>query len=111
MKTKQMKPSEAMLKGFAMAGGHQYVGWFYEGDARYPNAVCAIGAMRLGYTGNAGGSLITPKLSKTISAAFNAFLKEFDCSFTEANDGNAREQSGVPMSIPDIAGILASEGY
>jgi hypothetical protein len=97
---KKLKASELMLKGFAMAGGKQCFGRFCIGDPKKPSAVCVVGAFNLAAFGNANqdSSFLPVELRP-----FNRFLKSTGVSIMEAND--------VGMSIPDIAGILASEGY
>ena len=98
-----MKPSKAMLRGFKMAGGRQCTGVHYEGHQLRPNSVCAIGAWSLAVHGNAAFSEYNQSANEKLSEANAAFLLLCDSSITEANDEG--------MSIPDIAGILASEGY
>lgn len=91
-----MLPSEAMLKGFEMAGGNQCFETFCCGGSTKPTAVCAVGALRLGLNGNA--------FSRTNTVdALDAFYNATHASIASANDAG--------MSIPDIAGILKSEGY
>ena len=91
-----MKASEAMLKGFAMAGENQCFEAVYEGKPTKPTAVCAVGALCLGLNGNALNEINTNVALAAFRAATNAHI-------ADAND--------YGMSIPDIAGILASEGY
>jgi len=89
-----MKPSEAMLKGFAMAGGNQVFGtWIKYDRNQNPIGCCAMGAFVLAKT----------TLHKQDEASM-AFFKATDTTIIGANDD-------FKMSIPDIAGILASEGY
>ena len=101
-----MKPSEAMLKGFEMANHNQCTGSYYEGDPLKPDAVCAAGACYLAVYGTAepndmdANELIS---AQAIGDAFFVFSKKQNGTIAEANDGG--------MSIPDIAGILAAEGY
>lgn len=92
-----MKPSAMMLKGFEMAGGKGCVGRFCRGDYRNPDAVCALGAMNLGATGDALGTFDEE------DAAEEAFSKAYGCSIQFAND------NGLPVDV--IAGMLAAEGY
>jgi hypothetical protein len=100
-----MKPSKLMLKGFAMAGERQCVGNYYEGSSERPFSVCAIGALRLAATGSAclSSGPIEEKAKKI-------FLNATGLELTRANDGKCQGQT-KPMSISDIAGILAAEGY
>ena len=92
-----MKPSELMLKGFAMAGGRKCNGQPYTGNPLCPTAVCAIGALRLAENGSAdiGGHRQEMRARGAWNRLFNEYL-------WVANDEG--------MSIPDIAGILAAEG-
>ena len=91
-----MKPSEAMLKGFAMAGGRQCKAAYCIGHHTKPTKVCALGAMGLGLNGSAVAHEGT-------NAALVAFREATSIPMIIASDKG--------MSIPDIAGILASEGY
>ena len=103
-----MKPSEYMLKGFEMAEGRQCPHEFYQGeDSRNPVAVCAWGAMILGATGDAGSH----KEPREIYGAIEAFRNRTGYSLIDLNNGTDPEQNGEQMSIPDIAGILAAEGF
>ena len=92
-----MKPSEAILKGFEMAGERQCIMVNCKGDPEKPDAVCAIGAIQLVEGGNACF------FSNTAWDANDAMEKATGYSVTQMNDGG--------MSIPDIAGILAAEGF
>ena len=92
-----MKPSELMLKGYAMAGGKQCCGQYFEGDGRNPTAVCALGAMNLAKNGDASDDFYT--LRQTMVIRWHAL---FGFGIADANDKG--------MLIEDIAGILASEG-
>ena len=91
-----MKASEAMLRGFEMAGENQCFKTSCEGKSTKPAAVCAVGALRLGLNGNALNDTNT-------NVALAAFYDATHVSVAQANDAG--------MSIPDIAGILKSEGY
>jgi hypothetical protein len=93
-----MKPSELMLKGYAMAGDQCEI-TLCVGDPRNPTAVCAIGAIYLADNGNAY------TYSERGSIAREVFRKLFDSEMDVAFANN----NG--MAIEDIAGILASEGY
>jgi len=93
-----MKPSELMLKGYAMVG-KQCKGTYFEGYGRNPTAVCAIGAMNLAASGNAG---IANYGQGDYSVASQLWRALFDCGIGFFNDEG--------MLIEDIAGILASEG-
>lgn len=93
-----MKPSELMLKGFAMAGGNQCEWELCQGDGRKPDAVCAIGALALGESGSAFALF-----GKNVKKALSVFYKATGMGIASANN--------VGMAIEDIAGILASEGY
>jgi len=95
-----MKPSELMLKGYAMAGGKQCYGRYYNGDSgRTPTAVCAIGAMNLAASGNAG---VVNYKQVDYRDAIGLWYVKFGLSISTFNDNC--------MQIEDIAGILASEG-
>ena len=96
-----MKPSEAMLKGFEMAGGRQYRGgWFYDGpNSKAPCGVCAMGAIRLGFSGDALGGY--PDMTGQATLMFH---ESAGILVTEANDH-------LGMSIPEIAAILAEHGF
>lgn len=98
-----MKPSELMLKGFAMAGGRQCVGEYASGDASNPTAVCALGAIRLWKTGNATASC------DASNRAEDVFFRVTGALIFKASDDACKEQT-EPMCIDDIAGILAAEG-
>ena len=86
-----------MLKGFAMAGERQCVEVSYIGNPETPSAVCAMGALQLGRYGNAN------HIFESTCNVSTAFYNATGIFITTANDEG--------MSIPDIAGILASEGY
>lgn len=94
-----MKPSEAMLKGFEMAGERQCFGPIYEGAPQKPSAVCAEGAIALGEHGNAS----TWRFDDLGIKAHHIWREKFGVGMYEDADAG--------MSIPDIAGILAAEGY
>ena len=91
-----MLPSKAMLRGFAMAGGNQCTGKYFFGNPYKPRSVCAIGAMQLGRNNDAS-------CSDGPAGADRAFRDATGAGIVEASDSG--------MSIPDIAGILAAEGY
>ena len=93
---KKMKPSKAMLRGFAMAGGNQCTGEYFFGDPKHPVSVCAIGALQLGRYADADCCIGSGDVD-------DVFITATGTSIVTANDAG--------MSIPDIAGILASEGY
>lgn len=99
-----MKPSELMLKGYAMAGGRQCFGELCQGDPKAPTAVCAEGAINLAETGDAR------KFFRAALTACNVFRSATWCEIAAANDGLCEGQTD-PMRIEDIAGILAAEGY
>lgn len=102
-----MKPSEAMLKGFAMAGGKQCTFTMYTGPSNAPESVCAAAAIYLGSTGSV---LIRPhELMDEADRALNKALG-YGCDIVYINNGTAPDQE-ESMSIPDIAGILAAEGF
>ena len=91
-----MLPSEAMLRGFEMAGGRQCKNRLCRGNPVKPTAVCALGAMNLAMTGDS-------RNCSQIDAGSDAFFDATGELISSANDAG--------MYIPDIAGILASEGY
>lgn len=91
-----------MLKGFEMAGKRQCRRRYYDGISDAPCAVCALGAYSLGLTGNAN---FNDTLETTAwQRAKSAFHQKAGFGIVQANDDEF-------MSIPDIAGILAAEGY
>jgi len=91
-----MKPSELMLKGYAMVGKQCY-GRYYEGDGRNPTAVCAVGAMNLAVTGCADDDFYMLREKMVVR-----WYALFGFGIADTNDEG--------MAIEDIAGILASEG-
>lgn len=92
-----MKPSAAMLKGFAMAGGRQCVGQHYEGDdPRKPDAVCAYGAILLGVTGSAMSRAKSGHT--TAKSACEIFRQSTGSHLIDANDSACQGQI-EPMSI------------
>ena len=111
-----MKPSEAMLKGFEMAGERQCMNNFFEGSATKPTAVCALAAITLAMDGTADYWAACADTALELNR-MNADLDDrFDDDNLIANLNNGwnrhrRESGESPMSIPDIAGILAAEGY
>ena len=98
-----MLPSEAMLRGFAMAGGRQCRFGHYVGNSLCPDSVCAVGAWSLAAHGNAAFSEYNATANKKLNEANAALLLSCESAIAHLNDAG--------MSIPDIAGILASEGY
>lgn len=104
---KNLLPSEAMLKGYAMAGGRQCVRKLHEGDGQFPTAVCAGGAILLAVNGHAGR--FEGEGEQLCRKAYAAFKNATGFCFDDANNGDCLDQT-EPMSIEDIAGILASEG-
>ena len=105
-----MKPSDAMLKGFGMAGGEQCTCAYFRGDHRKPDSVCAVASIWLGADGDAN-QIHAPKhpLVALAESVFEEIIGH-PVRMEDINNGSVTGQHG-PMSIPDIAGILAAEGY
>ena len=98
-----MKPSDAMLKGFEKVG-RQCRSTYFEGlMGCKPEAVCAFGAAFLALAGNAERICASDQVQKILMDANEVFKAKTGESISQANDSG--------MSIPDIAGILAAEGY
>lgn len=90
------KLSELMLEGYAMVG-RQCKHYSYMGNPLNPDAVCAVGAVRLARYGDAQMYLRGDALQRVCQ-----FADRVGVSVVDLNDEG--------MSIPDIAGIAAAEG-
>ncbi len=94
--TMNIKPSQAMLKGWEAVGRQCYRDAYTGDSSKNPAAVCALGAYRLGAFGDA---------SKAILHAFEfAYKDKYFVTVSYDNDINK-------LAIPQIAERLKAIGY